>query len=303
MTFTDDFVPIEDAEELEGPSYPTAFGLELTPTVQGIALAVLGVGGAIFLFSRVVRPVQVEIGALQQRIEEKEETLANQAESLRQIEEVQAELDRVLAQREGIYSLLGDPNSLDTLLLDTTQQIEKSSAAIAGAIAGDLSAANSAQLTAVGLSQEQVNRIFQELADDPVFQRAAFTSELYQFNPLGLPQAIGEEYGLELAGKLERQTVEVGFRGLFTQTQNILNNLERLEPLLIIRNFQQEPSSFIDLEEEQANRFGIRPLDTTFTMEVLVPLGDPLEPPVPPAPEEPAEGEEGAEGEGEGAEE
>ncbi|MEM9817508.1 MAG: hypothetical protein AAF827_14050, partial [Cyanobacteria bacterium P01_D01_bin.6] len=272
-----------------------------TPTVQGIALAVLGVGGAIFLFSRVVRPVQVEIGALQQRIEEKEETLANQAESLRQIEEVQAELDRVLAQREGIYSLLGDPNSLDTLLLDTNQQIEKSNAAIAGAIAGDLSQAQSAQLTSQGFSQAQINRIFQEIADDPVLQRALFTSELFTFNPVGLPEPIGEEYGSELAGKLERQIVEVSFSALFGQTQNILNNLERLEPLLIIRDFQQEPS--IDLEEEEANRAGIRPLDTTFTMEVLVPLGDPLEPPVPPAPEEPAEGEEGAEGEGEGAEE
>ncbi len=294
MTFTDDFVPIEDTEELEGPSYPTAFGIELNPKVQGIALAVLGVGGAIFLFTRVVRPVQLEIGMLQQRIEEKETTLANQAESLRQIEEVQAELDRVLAQREGIYSLLGDPNSFDTLLLDTNQQIEKSNAAISGAIAGDLSEANSAQLTSIGFSQEQVNRIFQEIADDPAVQRAAFTSELFAFNPVGLPSPIGEEYGPELANQLERQIVEVGFRGLFTQTQSILNNLERLEPLLIIRDFEQEPSSFVDLSEEEANRLGIRPLDTTFTMEVLVPLGDPLEPPTPPAPEPPAEGEEGA---------
>lgn len=296
MTFTDDFVPVEDAEELEGPSYPTAFGIELSPKVQGIALAILGVGGAIFLFTRFVQPVQTELGLLEQRIEEKEETLANQAESLRQIEEVRAELDRVLAQREGIYSLLGDSNSFDTLLLDTNQQIEKSNAAISGAIAGDLSQANSAQLTSIGFSQEQVNRIFAEIADDPALQRSAFTSELFAFNPVGLPRPIAEEYGPELAGQLESQIVEVGFRGLFTQTQNILNNLERLEPLLLIRDFQQEPSSFIDLDEEDANRLGIRPLDTTFTMEVLVPLGDPLEPPTPPAPEAPAEGEEGEAG-------
>lgn len=306
MTFTDDFVPVEEVEALEGPSYPVVFGIELTPKVQGIALAVLGLGAAVFLFTRVVAPLQTEKNALQDRIDEKENTLANQEESLRQIEEVQAELDRVLTQREGIYSLLGDPTSLDTLLLDTNQQIEKSNASIAGAIAGDLSQAQSATLTSIGLSQQQVDRIIQEFASDPVAQRQAFTSELFGFDPVGLSGPVGEEYGPELSGKLERQIVEVSFRGLFNQTQNILYNLERLEPLLIIRDFNQEFAQLpegIDADEEDFNRLGIRPLNTSFTMEVLVPLGDPREPPEPPAPEEPAEGEEGAEGADAAAEE
>jgi len=298
MTFTDDFVPVEDAEELEGPSYPSAFGIEFSPKVQGIALAVLGVGGAIFLFTRLVSPVQTQLSDLQLRIDEKETTLENQAASLRQIEAVQADLDQALSQREGIYSLLGDPTSFDTLLLDTNQQIEKSNASIAGAIAGNLTDAQAATLTSDGFNQAQVERIVQALADDPVAQRAAFTSELFSFNPVGLPTPIGEEYGPELSGKLERQLVEVNFRGLFNQTQNILYNLERLEPLLIIRDFNQ---SFADapgdLSEEDLNRLGVRPLETSLTMEVLVPLGDPREAPTPPEPEAPAEGEEGAEGE------
>jgi type IV pilus assembly protein PilO len=304
MTFTDDFVPVEDVD-LEGPTYPTAFGIELTPKVQGIALAVLGIGAAAFLLFRVVAPLQTEKNEIQARIDEKENTLANQEESLRQIEEVQAELDRVLTQREGIYSLLGDPTSLDTLLLDTNQQIEKSNASIAGAIAGDLSQAQSAILTSIGLSQPQVDRIIQEFANDPVAQRQAFTSELFTFDPVGLSGPVGDEYGPELNGKLERQIVSVSFRGLFNQTQNILYNLERLEPLLIIRDFNQEFADVpegIEATEEDFNRLGIRPLQTSFTMEVLVPLGDPREPPEPPAPEPPAEGEEGAGG-AEGAEE
>ncbi|MEM1292127.1 MAG: hypothetical protein AAGH67_11690 [Cyanobacteria bacterium P01_H01_bin.162] len=295
MTFTDDFVPVED-DTLSQPEYPTAFGIPLSPKVQGIALAVLGIGGAIFLFTRIVSPVQTEIAEINLRIEEKENTLANQAESLRQIEEVQAELDRVLTQREGIYSLLGDPNSLDTLLLDTNQQIENSNASIAGAIAGDLTQAQAATLTSIGLTQQQVNRVIQEFAEDPIAQRSAFTSELFGFDPLGLSSPIADEYGPELNGKLERQLVQVSFRGLFNQTQNILLNLERLEPLLIIRDFNQ---SFADVPgdttEEDFNRLGIRPLQTSFTMEVLVPLGDPREPPALPEPEPPAEGEEGAE--------
>jgi type IV pilus assembly protein PilO len=302
MTFNDDFIPVEELDD-EGPSYPTAFGIEFTPKVLGITLGVLGVLGAGFLLWRFVLPLQADISELQTRVDEKEATLANQEASLREIEEVQAELDRVLAQREGIYSLLGDPTSLDTLLLDTNQQIEKSNASIAGAIAGDLSAAQAATLTSIGLSQNQVARVIQEFANDPVAQRQAFTSELFGFNPVGLPTPVGDEFGPELNGKLERQVVEVDFRGLFSQTQNILLNLERLEPLLIIRDFNQQFAGVpagVEASEEDFNRLGIRPLETSFTMEVLVPLGDPLEPPQPPAP---AEGEgEGGEGEGEGGE-
>lgn len=295
MTFTDDFIPVED-DTLSQPEYPTAFGIQLSPKVQGIGLAVLGIGGAIFLFTRIVSPVQTEIAEINLRIEEKESTLANQAASLRRIEEVQAELDRVLTQREGIYSLLGDSNSFDTLLLDTNQQIKKSNASIAAAIAGGFSQAQAANLSAVGLSQQQVDRISQEFAEDPFVQRLAFTSELFTFNPVGLPSLVGDEYGPELNGKLERQLVNVSFQGLFNQTQNVLFNLERLEPLLIIRDFDQSFAPLPgDTTEEDFNRLGIRLLQTNFTMEVLVPVGDPREPPIPPAPEPPAEGEEGAE--------
>ncbi len=300
MSFADDFVPIEELEQ-DAPEYPVAFGVPLTPKVQGIALAVLGLAGAAFLFTRLVNPTQTQKAELEARIAEKEATLANQESNLKTIAEVQAELDSALAQREGIYSLLGSPSSFDTLLLDVNQQIEKSNASIAGVIAGQLSQSqDAAALASVGLSQQQIDRIVKEFAADPVFQRWAFTSELFQFNPVGLPTPIGEEYGPELAGKLERQLVNVQMRALFNQTQNILYNLERLEPLLIIRDFNQ---GFADLpegvqaEEEDLNRSGVRPLSTSFTLEVLVPVGDPREPPVPPAPEPPAEGAPPAEGE------
>lgn len=300
MTYNDDFVPVDDLDDIESPSYPVAFGLELTPRVQGIALAVLGVLGAAFLFTRVVAPVQEEKNALEARIEEKETTLANQEESLRQIEEVEAELDRVLTQREGIYALLGDTSSLDTLLLDTNQQVKKSNASIEDAIEGNLAEGFSAALTPIGLTEQQVTRIVQEVANDPVVQRDLFTSELGSFDPVGLSRPVGDEYGSELNGKLERQIVNVNFRGLFNQTQNILFNLELLEPLLIIRDFNQSLAEAPDgIDAEDFNRIGIRPLNTSFTMEVLVPIGDPREPPELPEPE-PVEGEDGeapAEGE------
>ncbi|HEY9887726.1 MAG TPA: hypothetical protein V6D02_04950, partial [Candidatus Obscuribacterales bacterium] len=119
MTFNDDFVPVEPLDDIEESNYPQLFGLSLTPKVMGIGIALLGVAGAAFLFTRLVSPVQLEKTEIEARIADKENTLENQAASLQRIEEVQAELDEALTQREGIYSLLGDPSSLDTLLLDT----------------------------------------------------------------------------------------------------------------------------------------------------------------------------------------
>ncbi|MBE7381968.1 MAG: hypothetical protein F6J95_011215 [Leptolyngbya sp. SIO1E4] len=297
MTYSEDFVPIDENQDLDVPSYPAVFGVELTPKIQGIIFAILGIGGAVFLFTQYVSDTQTAKTEAEERVAEKEDIFRNQEESLQRVEAVQAELDRALTQREGIYSLLGDPSSLDTLLLDINQQIEKSNASIEGVIAGDL-ARDTATLASLGLTQQQIDRIVEVTAADPLTQKLLYTSELFRFNPVGLSGPVGDEYGSELNSRLERQIVEVQFQALFNQTQNILYNLERLEPLLIIRDFNQEladPPG--DFDEEELNALGItRLLDTGFTMEVLVPVGDPREPPVVPDTDDAAEGEDGEDG-------
>ncbi|MEO0984585.1 MAG: hypothetical protein AAFY20_03445 [Cyanobacteria bacterium J06639_14] len=299
MTYGDDFVPIDDPA-LEGPSYPTVFGVELSPKIQGILLALLGLAGAFFLFTQLVQPVQQRQAELAERVAGKEDTLANREENLQKVEEAQAELDRVLTQREGIYSLLGDPSSLDTLLLDVNQQIKASNASIEQAIAQDFDNVGGTQLANLGLTATQIDRFRTAFAEDPLVQRTFYTSELWEFSPTGLSGILQDEsYGPELTGKLERQVVQVSFRSLFPQAQNIIRNMERLEPLLIIRDFEQKWVDLDgDLDAEDLVTLGLtRPLQTDFTMEVLVPVGDPREPPEVPDPAEAEEGEEGAEGE------
>ena len=296
MTYGDDFAPIDDAQALESPAYPTVFGIELSPRIQGILIAILGLAGAFFLFRQFVGSVQVQQREIAERVANKEETLANREENLQRVEEVQEELDRVLTQREGIYNLLGDPASLDTLLLDVNQQIKASNASIEEAIARDFDNTGGTQLATLGLTAAQIERVRTAFADDPLLQRTFYTSELWQFNPTGLSGVVQDEmYGPELVGKLERQVVTVSFRSLFPQAQSIIRNMERLEPLLILRDFEQR---WVDLEGSVTSEdlVGVtRPLETTFTMEVLVPIGDPREPPAVPDPA--AEGEAGEEGE------
>ncbi len=296
MTYGEDFVPIDDAA-LESPTYPTVFGIQMSPKVQGILIALLGLVGAFFLFRQFVGEVQAEKNLISERVAGKEDTLENREENLQRVEEIQAELDEVLDQREAIYSLLGDPSSLDTLLLDVNQQIKSSNASIEQAIAQDFDNTEGVQLASLGLTPAQIDRFRALTVEDPILQRVFYTSELWQFSPTGLSGVVQDEsYGPELTEKLERQVVEVSFRSLFPQAQAIIRNMERLEPLLIIRDFEQNWVN-LDGSLEAEDLVGLtRPLETSFTMEVLVPIGDPREPPEVPDPDEAAEGEEGAEG-------
>ncbi|HEY9735790.1 MAG TPA: hypothetical protein V6D06_05885 [Trichocoleus sp.] len=287
MTATGDY--IEDNQALDqGPAYPTAFGIELTPRVQAILLALLGLLGAYLMYNYLVRPVQQQKRDLEQQVADKQAQVQQQSSQLQQVAQLEAELGDVLDQRVGVYELLGDRRSLDTLLLDINQQIENSNATIENVIQGDFNNVSGAQLAALGLNQQQIAQVRNRLANDPVLQRSFYTSELGQFNPAAPVPITDSSLGTELNGKLERYTVAVTMRALYPQTLSILRNIERLEPLVIIRDFRQDPAPLRgDLSEEDIRGLS-RPLSSSFTLDVLVPTVDPTVPPTPPPP--PAEG-------------
>ncbi len=298
MTASGDFLPVDDNQGLEdvSPMYPVVFGVELTPKIQGIALAVLGLIGAYALYHFVVQPVQEQKTALEGEVAQKEAQVAQQRASLQDRAALQAELNTALEQRVGIYSLLGGPQTLDTLLLDINQQIQNSNAAITDVLRADTAQLDNAQLAALGLTREQIARAKAVFAGNSQVQSQLFTSELLRFNPTSSSLVV-EGVAPELVGKLERVTVDVSMQALFPQTLSIIRNLERLEPLIIISDLQQTIAPPPDGASEEELLGISRLLLTDFTMEVLVPVGDPAVPPEPPAPEAPAEGEAPVEGE------
>jgi type IV pilus assembly protein PilO len=291
MTATGDFLPIDENQNLDEvkPTYPIVFGVELTPKVQGIALAVLGLIGAFALYNFVVQPVQEQKAALEIEVAQKQDLVNQQRARLQNRAELQAELDAALDQRVGVYSLLGSSQTLDTLLLDINQQIQNSNAAIADVLRADTVPLDNAQLAALGLSRAQIERVRAEFAGNLQVQKQLFTSELLRFNP-SPSSLVVEDIPPELSGKLERVTVDVSMQALFPQTLSIMRNIERLEPLIIIRDMQQSIAPPPEGASEEQLLGISRLLLTDYTLEVLVPVGDPTTPPTPPV-EEPAEGE------------
>ncbi|MEB3250962.1 MAG: hypothetical protein VKO01_02350 [Cyanobacteriota bacterium] len=292
MTSSGDFLPFDSGRttvQEDLINYPTAFGVRLTPRIQAIGLTLLGLAAAYALFNVLVKPVQEEKTRMEAEVAEKQAQLDQQASTLKGVADLRAELDQALAQRVEVYGLLGNGQSLDTLLLDINQQIQASNAAIADALRTPPDRLNPAQLATLGLNPTQVQRLRSQFGANPATQKLLYTSSLTRFAPTApLPYTDGPP---ELANKLKRQTVEVSMRALFPQALNIVRNIERLEPLIIIRNLQQEiapPPSGVSEEQLQGLP---RQLNTSFTLEVLVPAIDPNTPPPPPPEPAPPEGE------------
>jgi type IV pilus assembly protein PilO len=290
MTATGDFLPADEGQEFDQalPEYPTAFGIQLTPKVQAIALTLVGVLGAFALYNFLVRPLAQEKDTLEGQVAEKEALVQQQEASLQEVAALQAQLDEALSQRVGIYSLLGDEESLDTLLLDINQQIQNSNASISDVLRANPAQLDNAQLVSLGLNRDQIQQVRTTFADEPQVPQLLFNSDLVQFNPN--PPTQVTDLQPELAGKLESHTVNVSMQALFPQTLNILRNIERLEPLIVIRDLQQSPAPLPAGASADQLAGVAQPLQTSFTLDVLVPTNDPTVPPPPPAPPE-AEGE------------
>ncbi|MBX2863984.1 MAG: hypothetical protein KTR27_10535 [Leptolyngbyaceae cyanobacterium MAG.088] len=270
MTLSGDFIPAED-DLYDEPTNPVIFGIELTPKILGVLAALVGIGLAAYLFQRFARPVRQTNKELRDDITLKEEQLVNQEQELEEIAKLEEDRDAALAQRRNVYSLFADESSMDTLLLDLNQRIKNSNATIA----------------------ERRNQI-KSRGIPPILVEA----QLNSFVPSGEAVVEDSSLGADVAGLLKRQTYSVEFEGEFAQTQAVLANVERLEPLLLLRDFSL--SSAETVNETVLNAQGqVVPqpkerIRSKFELDALIPTGDPSVPPEiapPPAPEgEEAEG-------------
>jgi hypothetical protein len=121
MTLADDFLNEEKVDE----EYPTAFGITFTPVVSGLALAVLGVVGAAYIFMNMVKPVQESYQQVKSQQQEKQTQLdqIKNGDLQQQFANLNGQLAAKKAQKSQILTLFTDENDLDTLLLDLSSFI------------------------------------------------------------------------------------------------------------------------------------------------------------------------------------
>ena len=238
MTMSQDFNFDQGGEfGSETPAYPVIFGITLTPKIIGIIVGVLGLAGGAYILLNMVMPAWETYQQQQSQVN----TLQNQVEekkaSVQEIDQVKAELAKAKQQTTQVLSLFANESTLDTLLLDINRLVES------------------------GNAQVPAN---------------AVRAKLQKFEPAsGEPEPINDgSLGTTVDGKLKRSSIQVEIEGTFEQTQSIMRNIERLQPLLIVKDYQARlsPQTRTNSSEEEVTRVGPAPLTTSFELQALMPL-------------------------------
>ncbi|SKB11575.1 Type IV pilus assembly protein PilO [Planktothrix sp. PCC 11201] len=242
MTVANEF--IQDVEGEGGG--PVIFGVALTPKVMGIGAGVLGVLLAGFLIYKLVLPTLTTGQTLREDIKTKQDEIEKQDQRLREKDKAKKELADAKTRRATVTALFANDASLETLLFDINEQIDKINAGI---------------------------------IDDR--KRA----QLNQFKPIPIEKPEDEivndsTLGPEVNGKLRRRRYEVELTGSFEQTRQFLVALERLQPLLVVRGLKSQlgdQTSVIEGEYRQGKFVPSpnqpqRQLKSSFELQVLLPL-------------------------------
>jgi type IV pilus assembly protein PilO len=251
MTYGGDFIPAGDMGD--APEFPKLFGLSLTPTVNGVLVGLAGLVGAYFLFSNFVQPALQRNQELSQDIATKEAQRQNVEEFKKQIEDARVRLKTAEQLRSDVLSLFATSKSVDTLLLDVNERVLSVNA-------GVTDADRRAVLSKFDLDAE---------ATGPVTDGSL---------------------GAEVDNRLERRVYTVEIKGTYPQTQSIIRNIERLQPLLVVNGFKADLDiSTQELMFDQLGRLvpNGQPetrITTGFQLSALVPIGVEPEAPPPNAP-------------------
>ncbi len=294
MSMSGDFNP-PDGDFNSGPNYPSAFGITFTPMVSGICLGVLGLAAAAYGWMTFVDPLRIETEALDAKVKEKQAQLGDQQKIEADLKKAKVRLAQVEQQRTQVLSLFAQPKNMDTILLDLNQLIKRNNAGILEGKRAKLASC-----------PDWVKEQFTTIPDGQRFEESigplVADAKLTSFKPSSavtpgaapaagattVPNVVTDgSLGVELNNKLKRETVDIAFEGNFNQTQQIFRTIERLQPLLVMRNMSiavgrgggtgaspilYEINSNSPIPEALRNCQPDTVLKTSFKMDALIPV-------------------------------
>jgi type IV pilus assembly protein PilO len=104
----------------------------------------------------------------------------------------------------------------------------------------------------------------------------AVRAKLNKFIPVSpKPEPITDgSLGLQVNGKLQRSTINAEITGTYEQTQSIIRNIERLQPLLIVKDYQATLAPVVSRSplDKTPVQVGPAAITTSFQLQVLMPL-------------------------------
>lgn len=255
---TAEFISSDKQEEETGGQ--EIFGIKLTPQVQAIGIAVLGLVIAGGLGYQFVLPEFQKGGEFKQKITESKQTQQQLQAQIQKKAEAEAKQEEAKQRRANVTAMFASDASADTLLLDMAQLVNRINAGVQG---DDLKA--------------KITKF------EPYPAPPAATAATAAIDPDILADT---SFGPSLAGKLRRKKFKVEFEGNFAQTRNFLRNLELMQSLLVVKNLKSELlSSTQQLDFVKGKIVAVdqpvTKIKTTFDLHALLPLKQEEKPPTP----------------------
>ncbi|MEH2230835.1 MAG: pilus assembly protein PilO [Nostoc sp.] len=239
MTLSDDLNFAEQGGEFDQatPASPVVFGIAFTPKIIGILVGVIGLAGAGYILLNLLMPAWESYQQQQAKSTELQAQIEQKKANIKQIDKVKDELAQAKQQKVQVLSLFANEKTLDTLLLDLNRLIESGNTA-----------------TSINAVRAKLKRYV------PISQK---------------PEPIVDgSLGIGVDGKLQRSTISAEITATYEQTQSIIRNIERLQPLLIVKDYQATlaPAESRSPLDKTPMQVGPAAINTSFQLQVLMPL-------------------------------
>ncbi|MBD2436088.1 pilus assembly protein PilO [Nostoc sp. FACHB-110] len=239
MTLSEDINFADQGGEFDSGAspYPVIFGISFTPKIIGLIAGVVGLGGALFIVLNLVMPAWENYQQQQAKTSDLQGQIDQKKAIIKQVDKVKQDLAQAKQQKVQVLGLFADEKTLNTLLLDLNRLVES------------------------GNTQVPPNAVKAKLQK---FTPATETAE----------PVIDGSLGTGVNGKLKSLNINVEIVGTYEQTQSILRNIERLQPLLIVKDYRSvlSPVQNSNPAGKLVRRRGPAPITTSFQLQALIPM-------------------------------
>jgi type IV pilus assembly protein PilO len=240
MTYSSDLIESDLATNtsfLAPPTYPSVFGITFSPIVTGMCVAVVGMGISGYLFTSYLQPQISKNQELETKLAQTQEQIQLRKDNEKKIAAALQSLDRANVQKQIVIGLFASDKKLDTLLLDLNKL--------------------------VNIRQGQLQRF---IPDPPTLGTGSSGATVVSDGSLGVA----------LNNKIKRKGVQIEVNGNFEQVQSILRTIERLDQLLIVKDFRADVDKATQkIVVDAQGKLVPQPeatIRTSFKIQALIPL-------------------------------
>ena len=240
MTYSSDLIDsdlVSNTSFLAPPAYPSVFGITFSPIVSGLCVAAVGVGISGYIFMSYLQPQIAKNQELETKLAQTQDQIQQRKDNAKKIAIAEQSLDRANAQKQVVIELFANDKKLDTLLLDLNKL--------------------------VNIRQGELQKF---TPDVPVAGSGSSGAAVVSDGSLGTA----------LNNKIKRKGISIEVKGNFDRVQSILRTIERLDQLLLVKDFKAEvDKTDLKMLVDAQGRLIPQPeasIKTSFKIQALIPL-------------------------------